>query len=591
MKLNSRSFMRRFLTPLTAGFLGLSLYSGIANATNVNLEVASLTDDMQIEETITTNSDVFDVKVQSGDTVDKFIWDKCDIAPTDELRSRIVEENGLKDANTIFGGQDLKIYCSVPKDKEVNGIIKEQENNKASSVFYVPKMPELGFQGPKIGISPKIEVETLAPLIVDNTGILARAKPQQRNLEKVLIDTGIQRAQSVIAKDEERSDSAKPRIRSPNKPDTEKPSSKRLKTMLASNEGENKIHIVQSGDTMTKIADNYGLEGDLREIFFAQVSNPNLISVGQVLYLGDISEEVIRKANYGFLPGDIEGNRQIVYQKSPEEIKDARFGLGINKFGNLLGYRPGNFAKDKRSLDLLTLHYSKAQEAVMDNSFQKWFKGDLELAIKTALAIEKQESGGDCFSGSKTGALGCVHALADTAIIWGVNPFRVESIEGKVRALNDLIGQYGVKLGITAYNFGSGNMDKAIEIAKEQEIALGDKDKILNVKYSSGTVDDKGNDISGQYVLSKEARNFYRKVIAKRKEIESEEIFDLANYRERDTRIAVIDNLGYIDTYVLPDGNVERYIPKERYNRDLVDLAYREKLMTSTMIAGLPVDY
>ena len=91
-----------------------------------------------------------------------------------------------------------------------------------------------------------------------------------------------------------------------------------------------------------------------------------------------------------------------------------------------------------------------------------------------ALAVARQESGFNQAARSPVGAIGVFQLMPATAKWLGVDPYNVEqNIEGGIRYLSQLLAQYGndVNRALAAYNWGPGNLARAIANYGEQWIA------------------------------------------------------------------------------------------------------------------------
>ena len=76
-----------------------------------------------------------------------------------------------------------------------------------------------------------------------------------------------------------------------------------------------------------------------------------------------------------------------------------------------------------------------------------------------ALAVAQRESGLDQSSIGTHGEIGIFQLMPATAAGLGVDPADVDqNISGGVRFLADMIGQFGLRRGLYAYNWGPGNV-------------------------------------------------------------------------------------------------------------------------------------
>lgn len=82
-----------------------------------------------------------------------------------------------------------------------------------------------------------------------------------------------------------------------------------------------------------------------------------------------------------------------------------------------------------------------------------------------ALAVAQQESGLNENAVSPAGAIGVFQLMPATAAELGVNPYDVtQNIQGGIKYLKQQIATFGsVPLGLTAYNWGPGNLSNAIQ--------------------------------------------------------------------------------------------------------------------------------
>lgn len=93
---------------------------------------------------------------------------------------------------------------------------------------------------------------------------------------------------------------------------------------------------------------------------------------------------------------------------------------------------------------------------------------------RLALAVARAESGFNQAARSPVGAIGVFQLMPATAKWLGVDPYNVEqNIEGGIRYLSQLLAQYGndVNRALAAYNWGPGNLARAIASYGEQWIA------------------------------------------------------------------------------------------------------------------------
>ena len=111
-----------------------------------------------------------------------------------------------------------------------------------------------------------------------------------------------------------------------------------------------------------------------------------------------------------------------------------------------------------------------------------------------ALAVARQESGFNQAAVSPVGAIGVFQLMPATAAWLGVDPYNVaQNIEGGVRYLSQLLRQYGndVNRALAAYNWGPGNLAKAIASYGEQWIThlpAETKNYLARITRSLGTI-------------------------------------------------------------------------------------------------------
>ena len=111
-----------------------------------------------------------------------------------------------------------------------------------------------------------------------------------------------------------------------------------------------------------------------------------------------------------------------------------------------------------------------------------------------ALAVARQESGFNQAARSPVGAIGVFQLMPATAKWLGVDPYNIEqNIEGGIRYLSQLLAQYGndVNRALAAYNWGPGNLARAIANYGEQWIAHAPaetKNYVASIIRSLGTL-------------------------------------------------------------------------------------------------------
>lgn len=321
------------------------------------------------------------------------------------------------------------------------------------------------------------------------------------------------------------------------------------------------VYKVKPGDSLSKLAAKFDLTPFEEKEFYAQVTNKNMLRVGQELKVplkGFIEEGVLQT----YAREKYDENLLLALKKTHSQILEDKARLGKQGMAKYLGYTPGVAAHGKRSLDALLLQYDYISQASSQLDFKRYYgnRADSE-ELYTLLALTKVESGGDCRVGSPTGALGCSQLVSEIVEEYGVNPFRSSQVyEASAHLLNEEISKFGLVLGITAYNAGAPKVQEAYSRAEELGMNLSDKSSILTVK-----------DAGGNYVLDREARNYYRKVLREKQKLKEKNIFSPQNEHLREERIYALLSSNSVLTVKLPQGKLERHLSKE-YDYSKVDL-------------------
>lgn len=253
-------------------------------------------------------------------------------------------------------------------------------------------------------------------------------------------------------------------------------------------------YTVKKGDTLGEIAKTFNVPYDR---FYSMIKHqlpdpekPGIINPGDEFFF-----KVAKDRYKGFIPGDIMGNRERIIQLSPEEFKEVRFDMGVERLGDFLGFDAGNCYATKiggtqRKLDNLILNYEHYEE----------FSKEHGIDIYDALGRGAHESA-ETFCSSTTGSLGDGGLTSFVYLKYGINPFiPEEGIEGMIRYMDEMNDWFGRTIGTVAYNRGP---KEALELRNHiRELGLNITPSVFDLK-----------DESGNYLIStSEGRNYYGKV-------------------------------------------------------------------------------